>query len=101
MGHRAAHPASFEGSPSSESGGVVSRPPSPGAKWMDQGEVGRVGQQSPGEVLRTYHRWSQVSGGGTVQLGKTLGRHWTGPGNVLTNEESSVFVQNDTATTEN
>src|SRR5205807_517981 len=60
VGNRAAHPAAFERSLASRPGRALSSIAPARATRLDSGEVGRIGEQSPREVLLAHARRRQI-----------------------------------------
>src|SRR4051794_20804346 len=74
LGDRAEHPAGVERRPAGEPGIALPRAPSSRTTGPDCRAVGRIREQSPGEVLRTDQGRPPAAGRGNPQLGTAVGR---------------------------
>src|SRR5258708_399400 len=78
MGHRAAHPPSFQRGAARESGRALSRASPAGATRVDCSEVGRIRKQPACEILFPDKIRKKVSSKRAGQLGAAFRGDWLG-----------------------
>ena len=73
LGYFRAHSPGLQQSSPGPAGVLVSGAAPPRAPRLDQGALGRIGEQSPREILRTHQEWAETARSGKERMEETGG----------------------------